>query len=609
MRLSLKNFSRFRPRIVTAIVLFVVAAFIALANLSVSDWVRAGDSDVKHIPYGWPLVWHRIVLHVTGLGYAVVGWYYSIPRLLANLLLWFALLTASAAACEWLLRRYRPRLRWSLRTLLVFVAMAAAFCAWYAGARNRAAIQDPLIVSMKGGYGIPLVFVERWGPKWLDLFGIDRFRRRIVLANFWHLDTAEPDQERLFLQLSRLSSVRYITEFHVDNLTPTTAKALGSMRGLHTLGVEFDRLTADVPAALSDLHELRSLSLAQTADTADEDYARLADECLAAIGNMTHLETLELKDLPLRGKGVACLSALTNLKSLRIDFWGGEWKGSNLGEPIAQDCLRAVATLPRLEWLMLEDLRVSNQSLACLAGIEGLKTLSIYELVTDERPMLSHLPPLGQLEALSLWGTSVDDDDLRRLAVLPRLASLSLGGSISRASPISPSGLAKLAAIKTIEELELHDDVESPQAIEALIAVKQLKRLHLNHTSTGPGDRSGELTLDDGKKLIVRDLEGFGRALRVLRKANPGLVIDTEGTPAVWRRWNSGMPDLGEYDSAPERPDTSWLPGGGLAWKTPQELADFEKVGGRASFYGATWPDREGKHLVTAEFDVPRRGN
>jgi hypothetical protein len=152
MRLNLRVLWRFRPRILTLIVFFAAAAVIALANLSYDEAV-ASDR-IPYRSYGWPLIWQRIVLN--GSAYALrgpaIGGYSSLPRLAANMLAWFALLTALSAGCEWLLRRYRPQPRWTLRTLLAFVALVGLLCGWYAHARNRAAIQEPLI-GLRGAYG------------------------------------------------------------------------------------------------------------------------------------------------------------------------------------------------------------------------------------------------------------------------------------------------------------------------------------------------------------------------------------------------------------------------------------------------------------------------
>ena len=160
------------------------------------------------------------------------------------------------------------------------------------------------------------------------------------------------------------------------------------MRQLETLRIHLKRLTPDLPAALSDLTQLRKLSISWgrvsgKSEPADDDDVRLADECLAAIGNMTRLETLQLSGLPLRGRGLACLAGARELKSLEVDFWQGDWKGSWLEAPVAEDSLRAIATLSQLEWLRLNHLKVHNEGLACLGGPDEFENA---QLVNRLRP-------------------------------------------------------------------------------------------------------------------------------------------------------------------------------------------------------------------------------
>jgi len=127
--------------------------------------------------YGWPLLWRQRILWFTYGPSGVLGDCFSPVRLTCNLAVWLVLLAAPAAACEWLLRRHRPRFRWSLRMMLAATAAAAALCGWYAAARNTADDQDAVIAA-KGSK----VWLKRWGPSWLDLVGAERYRRRIAGA-------------------------------------------------------------------------------------------------------------------------------------------------------------------------------------------------------------------------------------------------------------------------------------------------------------------------------------------------------------------------------------------------------------------------------------------
>lgn len=603
MQVSRKKLSRFRPRVLTLFVFFLAAAVIALANLSFDEpsFRSTFNSYFHPRSYGWPIIWHRLVLCHSGYStHSSFGWYYSAPRLAANIILWLILLTASSGACEWLVRRYRPRPRWSMRTLLIFVALMAGLCAWYAKARNRAALEDEVVASFPVG-----VSVERWGPKWLDLFGMDRLRRRIVSVDLSNITQTIDEQE--LLQLARLPDLRSI-ELLGDELTPASATALGGMRQLQTLCIWLDRLTPSLPAALNGLRELRSLSIklgdgTASAPAGDEE-ARLADKCLAAISQMTRLETLSLWGVPLRGESLARLANIKGLKSLQLDFWNGDWNGPEHRRPGPEGCLRAIGTLTRLEWLSLRDLlgngqllEVPNESLADLAGLTELHTLSL-GLAAEHRPMLSHLPPLPRLEALDLRGLPVDDGDLRRLSLLPRLKSLSLGHSVFSWVEVhllhTRAGLAELASAPLLEELWL--DGASPEHVLGLLAVKRLKRLHL------VGWRS--LITDDGGVIDAYNYKDYPRAVAALRESNPGIIIDAEEMPDVPRLPDCDAPGAGadRYGADPERP-SSWVPGGDLEWMTPQEVANFEKDGWRASFYGLTWPAG-----VIEEFDAPRRG-
>jgi len=591
MRLKAGAFSRYRPRILTLVVLFVAAMVIALANLSF-DIAFVGFLDLQYQSHGWPLIWHRVVRSGwEHYGCRTVGWYYSVPRLAANLAMWLVMLAALAGASEWLLRRY-PRPRWSLRSMFVGVAAAAAICFWITQAIHRARLQEPVIAAM-GGWGGPQASVKRSGPKWLDLVGADRFRRHIVAVSQPHLKAGDPRDEQLLRQLSRLPDLRHLS-FYVDELSPVMANALRDMRRLESLDLVFDRLTLDVAPALSELRCLRSISLSVLKLTPGDGAEQRAHDCLAEIAKLPDLEAVELNYDALRAKNIACLAELKNLKWLSVHFQ------NYLDRPNLEERVAAIGSLTQLEWLELVQLTVSNESLARLAGLTNLRTLFLEEVVTDDRPMLSHLPQLASLEALDLSECSIDDEDLGRLAVMPCLKVLGLGHEYFREKQsITPAGLTKLASVDSLEDVELEGDIESAAGLEALLAIKRLKKLHLGEHPSEAGDCPGQLTLDDGKKLYVHDVEGFRRALQALRQSKTGIVIN-RSSPDYSRRGDATAPEY-RYDTEPVH-TSAWLPGSGDVWMTPLERAAFEKAGGRASFDGAAWPDRVDGSIVTARF-------
>lgn len=590
MPLKLRAFWRHRPRILTLVILVNAALVIALANLSFD---QAYNDDVCAIyqSYGWPIVWHRLVRSNWKSGvFHTVGWYYSAPRLAVNLVIWLTIVAALGAGCEWMVRRY-ARPRWSIRTMLVGVAAAAVLCGWFARTRHRAKLQKPVLAAM-GGWGGPQASVQRSGPKWLDLIGLDYLRQRVVAVGQPHLKAGNPDDEQLLQQLSRLPDLRHLC-LYTDELSPSMADALRRMRRLDSLDLVFDRLTLDVAPALSELRRLRSVSL-NVLKSSGEGVEQRAHDCLAAIAKLPDLEAVELRYDVLRAKNMACLAELKNLRLLSVHFQD-YLDMSNLEER-----LTAIGSLTQLEWLELVQLKVSNESLARLAGLTNLKTLILKELVTDNRPMLSHLPQIEQLQALDLSKSLIDDDDLDRLAVLPRLRSLRLGQEYFRGEQlITPAGLKELAFVTSLEEIELDGDIESAPGVRSLLAVKHLKKVWLGSHPSGEGESTGGLRLDNGKTLYARNADGLRRSLQALREAKPGIIIN-HGSADYWERRDQCLSDH-RYDTDPVHKPT-WLPGSGDVWMTPAEQAAFAKAGGWVSFYGAACPDRMDGSIVTARF-------
>lgn len=226
-RRTLRAFLRFRPRVLTLAVLAVVTATLVLANLSSEPSRELGP-----VRYGWPLIWHwhDVVWGVTVSGgeLAILSWEYNARRLAANAGLWFLMATIPSSACEYLLRRFTFKWRWCLRTMLAGVAVLAAMCAWFAAARHRANNQDQLIVSINGP-----VWLARSGPRWLDLLGLDRYRRQIVGANLRTKVRANGDREVEDL-LHRLSGFPTMDPTN-DSIVVPSASELRQIAALQAL--------------------------------------------------------------------------------------------------------------------------------------------------------------------------------------------------------------------------------------------------------------------------------------------------------------------------------------------------------------------------------------
>lgn len=476
MRFRFAALWHYCPRMLTLVVVAVVAAAIVVANLSEDvrmrpgAWMARSRGELKfdvsgplggpqwlgvcNVSYGWPLLWRQYVV-TTGVSSGVLADLSSRGRLAGNVAMWLMMLGAPAVACEWLLRRYRLRLRWSLRAMLAAVGLIAAFCAWCVAAHDRANVEDQLITAIEAQPGS--AWLERWGPAWLDVVGADRFRRRIIGVR---LGNGDEKVEDLLERLAQRGNLQYLV-IKVHCLSPRMASALATLRQLRTLYLAVDDPTPEIGAALAE-----------------------------ALAHKPQLRTL-------------CLSYLKS--------WN---RGDD--ERLSHETLADIGKLTRLEALYLSDMAIDREDLACLGDLPNLRSLSLYRvsIYTDsdrpnfDAPLLSRLPALPRLETLVLDYSEVGDLDLRHLTMLPRLKSLRLTGT-----NVTDTGLSDLASLDSLEELMIGGAAVTAVGFESLHSLRHLKKLHIE----GFGQMG---FLDD------EDSDGCLRALEALQQVKTGLVID-----------------------------------------------------------------------------------
>lgn len=519
--------------------------------------------------YGWPFVWHW---YWVAPFENVYGWDFSAARLAGNIAVWLGTCFLVALPCEWLLRRFRPRLRFSLRTMLAAVAVVAVLCAWCVAIWKRANEQDALAASQLISSQL---WVERPGPQWLRLVLPDRFRRRVVGASIyvggglwsddedqevsddggkpmqdggeWDTETDEeaPDaddeidddvedrnDEEILRRLGRLSALRFLI-IDCGVLTPAMTDALAELQQLRSLHVALP--FANWPerptnfAWVGRLGQLEQLSLegvasdelgclanltrlkSLTLDLTDcEDDDSEMDKRLAAVGKLTQLRRLYLKGSP--GGQIAHLGGLTNLKALALDYHYFRRDGERL-----RQCFAALGTLRQVEVLRLATpsgpLRVRADNLASLRGMKNLRSLSL--LITcdkaERQACLAAIANLTQLRRLWLQGDLV------------------------------VTGLAELAPLESLEELLISDPrMETPAAIESLSALKGLKAVYIP-----------TLAFDFSKSD-----EGVNarRALKSFQRSHPGRVsnlrLEWQNEIIPWGAGQHFADDVPDFNSS-----------------------------------------------------------
>ncbi|HWB12987.1 MAG TPA: hypothetical protein VG826_27425 [Pirellulales bacterium] len=565
---------RWAPRVTTSTIALLTAVPMVLANMTCELSYRTSMYGVTGLAsFGWPLVWHwYIVVPFDN----VYGWDFSAARLACNIVVWLGTLAAVALVWDWLLCRYRPRLRFSLWTLLTVVAIVSVLCAWCAAVRKRADEQDALAAS---SVAVNHLWVERPGPKWLRLVLPDCYRRRLVGASISVGCAMGPDDEAQLapnLERGRIQNGKEpvgLPDEEASEVDDTMTlederlkeeellQRLGRLPDLRFLSIGYCRLTPTMDDALAKLQQLRVLHIASP-------FLGWAGRTtnLAWVGHLPQLEQLSLTRVP--SDELDCLSKLTRLKSLRLDLTDCEHDEAEMDKRLA--AVGKVKSITRLYLRGSPGAQISH-----LAGLTNLKSLALefYHCDSDEerirrcceaigaltqieelllaapdgvlriRPHnLASLRGMTNLRSLCLRVSCDKCDNSERQVCLAAIAKLTQLRRLCLQGDLVTTGLAELTPLESLEELLISDrGMETPMAIESLAALKSLKAVWIPALSTDVP------SLADDTANARRALESFQRSHHG-RVRNLWLEAQSEATPwLAWQEFDEKGPDLDSF--------------------------------------------------------------
>ena len=321
------------------------------------------------------------------------------------------------------------------------------------------------------------------------------------LPTLEYLDLETATTDAGFKRLGQLSSLRW--------LRIRTGRIRGP--GLAELAhlPRLERLCIWGVSEISDRHlqylegltRLKSLTLWGVADS-------LTDASLVSIGKLKDLEELYFVQTSPRftPTGVTHLRNLKNLR--RVDF-SGAWsvpEGARYGDEV----VRLLAPLPHLESLEGTGF-LSAAGVRALASIRHANHLDI--MMKDDRQGyrgptgIADLAALSSLEELDLNGArSLSDEDLAHLEPLSHLKSLSLMGE-----RVSDRGMVSINKIKSLESLNLLVSV-SKRGVNQLGGLTNLRALSVAVPS-GPSGGVDEIPLNLSGLTSVTTLYLRGMAL------------------------------------------------------------------------------------------------
>ena len=256
--------------------------------------------------------------------------------------------------------------------------------------------------------------------------------------------SALPKLERLGLLQNRFN------DLYTRRLAKLQALEVLDLRG----NMEAGDMTLDV---LGKLPKLRALKHRSTAVTDD------GIERLAASGSLAALLAQDFAITNAAGLPLARIGTLESLEIFRCQGFG-------------TDGVLALAPLKKLGRLTLRDLpELGDAGLAVLADLPALERLTLHELASVGDKGLQHLAAVKGLEVLDIWSLpQMTDITIDVIATLPAIKELSI-----RETGVTDAGLAKLAALPSLESLIFKDNGPISPATRERLASRKWKKLDM----------------------------------------------------------------------------------------------------------------------------------
>jgi Leucine-rich repeat (LRR) protein len=164
------------------------------------------------------------------------------------------------------------------------------------------------------------------------------------------------------------------------------------------------------------------------------------------------------------------------------------------GEKIDDLAVAALRGLTDVDYLSLEDSRVTEKGLEVVAGLKSLTKLNLRNTPVRDFSRLEELPAL---EMLMVDFSKARDADFGTLARLPRLRQL----SASR-TQMSDAGVAELSKIKTLEELNISYAMLGEHGLAPLQGHANLKLLVLENSQYNLADLEAFRASVPGCKVV-----------------------------------------------------------------------------------------------------------
>ena len=271
------------------------------------------------------------------------------------------------------------------------------------------------------------------------------------------------------VNVSDLAPVEGMTELKELDLRFSNVgdAAMGSVAKLPKLAVlKLER------SAVSD-EGLKQLSADQPIRALDLDTG-FNDPLPILAEKFPNLQALELDRTGIYGaEGFAPLTQFKQLRALSLQE----------ADAFDDDLQPILGQLTTLESLNLRALAVGDALMPEVGKLTNLKSLNLAEAAAVTETGLKELAGLTKLEDLDLWATGATDATMKEVvAKFKNLKALSL-----QQTQVGDEGLAALAGLENLERLDLSETQVTDESVDVLKGLPNLKSLTLKNTAITAG--------------------------------------------------------------------------------------------------------------------------
>jgi internalin A len=379
-----------------------------------------------------------------------------------------------------------PARKWyvlSLRSAMLLVLACGLLSGWMGWRVNRANDQRRAVAAIRrAGGGVGYDHKGRpWAPAWLRKRLGDEFFQEVTSVQFLERSNVTDRDLAPLESLDRLEELAIhgalITDSgleHISNLTELRILSLWETRGVSDAGL----------VHLAKLTKLQTLNLYRCGIT---------DAGLVHLRRMTDLDSLTLGQTKVTGPGLSHLGGMSKLRRLFTSTDGAglthighlrslqELYAYDTESPTPCDGLAQLAGLKGLSVLILGD-SLCSQGLTQIAGHTGLTQLGIGgDGVTDAE--LIHVAGIKGLQELTVYKSRVTGPGLVSLEGLSSLTSLDLQDSAG----VGDDGAEYLKKLSSIQTLGLGGTRVTDVGLAHLNGLKRLGRLVVGRGVTDAG--------------------------------------------------------------------------------------------------------------------------